>query len=101
MVDQLPSTVTVKIDLSREMPPPEGANFFHFTFLRGEVQMLLGYVDLFRIHEMKAPGKTRVIYPEVTHRFSLSALGFAQLKAQVDEIAAKIELMSSSDTPNG
>ena len=81
-------SVTVPADLP--LPDPVGANFFHFTVAGDEVQLLVGSVNLLRLHEAKSLGKTLKIVPDITHRFLLSSIGFSALKAQIDQIAESV-----------
>lgn len=88
--------VRVEFDRDGPLPAPEGANFFHFTHIQGEVEMLVGYVDLNRLwalsqdyedasDEEELPSHVSV-KPEITHRLVLSANGFKTLKDRVDQI---------------
>ncbi len=81
-------SVTVPADLP--LPAPEGANFFHFTVAGDEVQLLVGSVNLLRLHEAKSLGENLKIVPDITHRFLLSSIGFSALKAQMDQIASSV-----------
>ena len=72
------------------LPAAEGANFFHFTVIGEEVQLLVGTINLIRLHEAKERGETGVIVPDITHRFLLSPLGFASLKTNLEEIAKSV-----------
>lgn len=81
-------SVTVPADLP--LPAPEGANFFHFTVAGDEVQLLVGSVNLLRLHEAKALGETLKIVPDITHRFLLSPMGFSTLKKQMEQIATSV-----------
>ena len=84
-----PGEVLVQFTSAHPVPPAEGANYFHFTSVGAEVQMLVGAVNLLRLHE-SLRGESRTVVPEITHRFLLSPLGFAQLKRQIDEIADSV-----------
>jgi hypothetical protein len=92
MVDNNPPkrSVTVQLTTRHPLPPAQGANYFHFTTLGEEVQMLVGTVNLLRVHEATQGEEDAVVSPDITHRFLLSPLGFAHLKAQVDQIASGI-----------
>jgi len=82
------TNVTVSAGISPEMDLPAalGANFFHFTVVGPEIQMLVGSVNLLEIHQAKTSGGEIKVTPKISHRFSLSALGFNQLKAQLAEL---------------
>lgn len=87
MVDKEAPNISVSVPGNLPMPAPEGANFFHFTVVGGEVQLLVGSINLLRLHEAKRNQETATIVPQITHRFLLSPLGFAQLKSSLEEIA--------------
>ena len=86
--------VSIGLDGSVPLPPAEGANFFHFTVVEHEVQLLVGSVNLLRLHEAKRRGEPITVAPQITHRFLLSPLGFGALKANLEEIAKSV-------TPSG
>lgn len=93
MVDKIekPSGVAVGISRATKLPPAEGANYFHFTVLGPEVQMLVGTVNLLHLHEAKLTDSRETLEAEITHRFLLSPLGFQALKSQMDMIAASVQ----------
>jgi hypothetical protein len=91
MADREQRAVRVEITARHPLPPPQGANFFHFTTVGSEVQMLVGSVNLLRVHEAGRGGESPTITPDITHRFLLSPLGFAQLKKQIDEISKHVQ----------
>ncbi len=75
------------------LPPPEAANFFHFTISGPEVEMLVGFIDLQRMAATLAAaqsGQAKPVHPEWTHRIFLSVRGFLTLKAQVDEMTRRL-----------
>ncbi len=78
--------VAVAIPANLPLPPAEGANFFHFTVVGEEVQLLVGSINLLRIHEAKGKTEPTTVVPEITHRFLLSPLGFKSLRTQLLEI---------------
>jgi|WetSurMetagenome_2_1015567.scaffolds.fasta_scaffold492854_1 hypothetical protein len=84
-----PRTARVEITAAHPVPPSEGANYFHFTSVGAEIQMLVGTVNLLRLHESML-GEGGTVSPEITHRFLLSPLGFAHLKQQIEEIAQSV-----------
>lgn len=92
MVDKPPAQkkVAVVITGGTPLPPAEGANFFHFTTLGPEVQLLVGTVNLLRLHEAKTTDDPSAVVPEITHRFLLSPIGFAALKQQMATIEQKV-----------
>jgi hypothetical protein len=74
---------------------PEAANFFHFALAATDVQLLVGYIDLGKLHEaatqLRSGGKAPApLSPEITHRFFMSLTGFESLKRQIDEMAGLI-----------
>ena len=83
-------TVSVSVSSAVPVPPAEGANFFHFTVVGPEIQLLVGSINLLRFLEAKQSGEPTNLVPEFTHRFLLSPMGFAQLKAQIDQIAPTV-----------
>lgn len=89
---ELQNTFNVIIPTDIPLPPAEGANWFHFTSAGLEVQMLIGTIDLLAAHQARQPGADAdtKLAPAISHRFLLSPIGFAVLKAQVDEIAASV-----------
>ena len=79
-------SVSVGVPPELALPLSEGANYFHFTRVGSEVQMLVGCVNLIQLHAAKDHEGTTTLAPQITHRFLLSSLGFNQLKVQLDEI---------------
>ena len=76
-----------------DLPPTEGANYFHLSTRGPEVQLLVGYIDLFEVHQAAAKlqrGTLASTAPRVTasvsHRFLLSFVGLVRLRDQIDEI---------------
>ena len=92
--EKKPTTVRVNVSVAFSgdvpLPPPVGANFFHFTVVGQEVQFLVGSVNLLRFHEAKDRSEPMTVVPQITDRFLLSPLGFATLKAQLEEIAKSV-----------
>lgn len=84
------SVTTVVMSADVPLPPPQGANYFHFTVVGEEVQFLVGSINLLRVYEARGRGEPTVVRPEIAHRFLLSPMGFAALKSQVDEIAKAV-----------
>ena len=82
--------VGVAMSAGIPVPPAEAANYFHLTVVGPEVQLLVGSVNLIEFHEAATSDSVKMVIPEISHRFLLSTLGFAQLKARVDEIAQKV-----------
>lgn len=68
------------------LPASEGANYFHLARIGREYQLLVGTVNLIVLHEIKEGERSPIIKPEITHRFTLSQMGFAQLKAAVHAV---------------
>lgn len=83
--------VRVERESGPDLPAPEGANYFQFAYAGGEVQFLVGAVDLTDIHQLRTGGKGGVVRARTTHRFLLSMQAFTNLRAQIDDIAGKIE----------
>jgi hypothetical protein len=80
--------IRIEVPRSAKMPPPEGANYFHVTTSGPDVQLLVGYVDLLKLHHARTGGAKSRIEPEITHRFYLSVTAFFMLKRQLEEIEA-------------
>jgi hypothetical protein len=79
---------------SGDRPAPEAANFFHLTFSGPDVQMFVGYVDLYEVHlraeQIRQGRKPSALHPEITHRLALGLRGFLALKQQVDDLFGKM-----------
>lgn len=82
--------VSVSVSSAVPVPPADGANFFHFTVVGSEIQLLVGTINLLRFLEAKQSGEPTNLVPEITHRFLLSPLGFAQLKSQIEQITPSV-----------
>lgn len=84
-------------------PRAEAANYFVFSHSGGvDVQMMLGYIDLFNVALMSkatAGGEVGEVLPEITHRFSMSIRSLLALKAQVDEILSLIRQSGDIEFP--
>lgn len=80
-----PPQMGVAVPANLPLPQPLGANFFHFTLVAGEVQMLVGSLNLLRIHEASQRGESATLTPDISHRFTLSPFGIANLQAQLAE----------------
>lgn len=83
--------VSASVPADASLPPAEGINFCHFTVVGPEVQMLVGCVNLIQLHDAKKRGGPSTITPQITHRFSMSTMGFAQLRAALNEIAGSVQ----------
>lgn len=85
-------SIAIRVTGSQPVPPALGANFFHFTTIGAEVHMLIGTVNLLKVVEAKERDRaeSRALAPDITHRFLLSPVGFAQLKKQIDQIAPAV-----------
>src|SRR5690348_8831685 len=82
--------------------PPVGANYFNFSFSGSDIQMAVGYIDP---HDMLVqPGTSRPakkpprsVDAEISHRFLLTPKGFANLRQQLQEIAASYDAMIAAN----
>ena len=91
--------VTVKVDPETSNVPTEGANFFHFTQVRDEIEMLVGYISLLRIHNLAISHANlsdeveveEEVVPEISRRYLLSPNGLRVLRDRVNEIWEKME----------
>lgn len=90
MVDEN-NAIKVRIDSETAVPAPEGVNFFYFTRIADEYQLLVGNVNLMRLHEMTTGEAPFEFEPQITHRFLMSQFGFDRLKAALDDISAKTD----------
>lgn len=91
MPSLLPVEVFAEVPIGAGLPPAEGANYFHFTMVGGEFQMLVGSIDLRAVHAAKLEGQGQLkVTPALTHRFTLSPMGFAALKNNIDEIVSAL-----------
>lgn len=82
--------VKVALPVETPLPPAEGANFFQFSTVEGEVQFVLGMVNLTQmVHAKSLPGSVTIV-PQVTHRFTLSTFAFHQLRFQIERIAQNV-----------
>jgi hypothetical protein len=95
MVERPPKVAEVKLRIQdTDLPEPVAVNWAHFAYAWPEVQMYLGYLDLYKVHlanEAVSAGRSATLAPEITHRFQMSARGFLQLKSQVDEAWEKLK----------
>lgn len=84
--------IEVRFPEGADLPPPEGVNYFDFSFLGPEVQLLAGYMDLksLAIASQSADDEVNVLSPEITHRLVMSIRGFLHLRAQIDGILGKM-----------
>ena len=95
------------------LPAPSAANWFSLSHHQGEVQILVGYLDIYGI-AMLARGAQEgnlegsvSIKPDVTHRIMVSTAGMLQLRAQIEEIfqvlrqAGVLTESESPETPSG
>lgn len=90
---------------TKNLPAPEGANWFNLTRLNADVQLMVGYVDPLAAHRVGlailAGEKNVRLAPDVTHRFMLSVGGFLYLREQVEEIFRKMKekgLLETADS---
>jgi len=89
---------SLRLKVPTDLPSsPIGANYFHFTFIGPELEMLVGNLSLRAIHEFKEASEKSAtaepVVPNVTHRFMLTPLGFDQLRQQIEEIGRKFDAM--------
>jgi hypothetical protein len=87
----------VQLPPPEELPKPEAANFFYFTFVGPDVQLLVGYIDFRVFHDASKNKEVLTASPQVYHRFLIPQTGFDQFKLQVDEIADKYEKAKKKD----
>ena len=83
--------VQVGVPADFPLPHPLGANFFHFTIMGGEIQLLVGSVNLLQLREAAKEGKGALVVPDITHRFTLSTLGFEQLRTQIEAVSPRVK----------
>ncbi len=90
MMPEKQAQVRVQLKLNETLPPPQGANFFHLSIARGEVELLVGYADLARIvqgaRDRASDDDTVEVAPEITHRFMLSMAGLIDLRDRIVDV---------------
>ena len=92
-------TLTIKAGprTDEPLPKPESANYFQLSAIGGEVQLLVGAIDLRALHAAtqevhKVEGEQDLeLAADITHRFLLSSFAFNQLHKAINEIAEKRE----------
>lgn len=87
--------LAIKIPSVEGLPDPTAANWFQFSFVGPDVQMLIGYVDLHSIHVARDKAGAEVT-PVVLHRLSLGSIGWGVLREQVKELDAQFEAMRAN-----
>ena len=80
---------TIRVPPPNELPRPEAANFFRFSWGGTDVQLLVGYLDMSPIETKQ--GEVTEVTPQISHRFFMSVQGFALLRAQLLEAAEALE----------
>lgn len=82
--------IPLTVDVPRELPQPEAANWFHFSQHAAETQMLVGYIDSFDIAKAQQQLTDGVpepkLRPLVTRRVVVSLSAFLFLRQQVEDI---------------
>jgi hypothetical protein len=90
----VPATPSVRVTLDPDrgtLPVPATFNFAHAAVRGSEVQLLLGYADTARIHELARwnPGEdTLQLNATVSHHFLISREALEALRQQLDRVAA-------------
>jgi hypothetical protein len=86
------SAASIKLPPTKDLPPPEAVNFFTFAWTSGvEMQLLAGYVDLLELkNQTDDASKIGEVTPVISHRLFMSMRGFALLRANVLDAAAKL-----------
>ena len=94
MIYKMSEERQITVSLPKEdRPPPQGANYFHFTWLGTDIQMLAGYIDLDRLRESvskDSEGTSNEVSLEVSNRFSMSVTSFFRLRDQVNDLVSKM-----------
>ncbi len=94
-------SVSAQLPDPADRPPAEGVNFFHFSFVGTDVQLLTGYVDAYAVHKARERARSGEndgrpsVQINVTHRFLMSPMGLARLKEGLDDIWEKLEAQRS------
>ena len=82
-----------------ERPAAEAANFFHFTWVADQVELLVGYLSLEEVHSIvqRNPDAEdqeqlgEVVNPQITHRLMMSMSGFEVLRERMNQMSEMIE----------
>lgn len=82
----------------RPLPVATAANYVHLSAAFDQIQLILGTVDLNRIHEgvssalkSKAPEISISVPAEASHRFIMTRDAFNLLRTKVNELASNLE----------
>lgn len=94
-------TLRIQLPQPQELPNPEGANYFNFTVVGPDVQLLVGYIDFRVIHEGRLSKEGVAAVPMISHRFLVSQTGFQHLRAQMDEITTKYDALMKQGKAGG
>jgi hypothetical protein len=87
LVPQGPATA-LTIRWPEEHIPAEPANWFAFSSIGDEYQLLVGYLDIRKVAEVsQRPNDATVLTPELLHRLYLGPQAFQVLRAQIEDIA--------------
>jgi hypothetical protein len=89
-MSDVPTGTPILIEVpKKDLPQPEFANFFYFSFSGPELELLVGFLDtnaILRQSGIVGTPEPGAIKPEVSHRIVMSARGFAVLREQVQNI---------------
>lgn len=90
--------MSVRMDIpSTGLPAPSAANWFHFSHHGGDIQLLVGYIDLYSLASQVEKNRAKqgkgaiTLKPEVTHRVQFSVSAFLLLRGQIDEMFQKLK----------
>jgi hypothetical protein len=89
------SVVTTRFPENRQLPPASAANVFHMAAANGEIQLLVGAINLLDLVNVEGDVTLDV---NVSHRFLLSPVAWERLKNAVSEMTAKLELTTQTNT---
>src|SRR5690242_8651268 len=95
---KVPIELKVKIP-TKGLPSPTAVNWFHFTRMDNEVQMLAGFIDAYEVVQHQLHASQNDIDPEVSHRFMLSLNGFLFLRQQVEQIFNSLRTTGAIEEP--
>lgn len=100
MVDK-PTTLTFTVEppSGPGLPSAEAANYFHIVYAAGEVQLMVGTLNIVEIHEHTEAVKANrastdtalVLIPDIAHRYLLSLPAFLRLRENVETIYAALQ----------
>ena len=96
MADEITPVVRTELPTAG-LPTPSAANFFHFSHHGGDVEMLVGYIDLYNLATQVEKARSKagknliVLRPELSSRIQISVRTFLLLRGQVEQMFQKLQ----------